>query len=191
VEQVSWDDCQGFLNKLNEEIPGLELSLPSEAQWEYACRAGSQTAIYTGDIEIVGESNAPALDPIAWYGGNSGVGFELENGYDSSEWPERQYKSERSGTHPVKQKIPNAWGLYDMLGNVWEWTADAWHENYEGAQTDGSVWQSESDEAGARRVIRGGSWGFEARYCRSACRGGLPPVERDDGLGFRPARVQS
>jgi len=83
VEQVSWNDAQDFLKRLNGRIPDLDLTLPSEAQWEYACRAGTETAIYTGELAILGENNAPALDPIAWYGGNSGVEFELDNGYDS------------------------------------------------------------------------------------------------------------
>ncbi len=165
VEQVSWEDIQQrFLPALNARIPGFVL--PSEAQWEYACRAGTETALYSGPIEILGENNAPALDPIAWYGGNSGVGFELKNGYDSSSWPEVQYPNPRSGTHPVGRKEPNRWGLYDMLGNVWEWTQDAWHANYEGAPTDGSAW--ETAEAGAGRVIRGGSWYDHARVCRCA-----------------------
>jgi len=82
VEQVSWEDVQGFLQRMNERIPGLELVLSSEAQWEHACRAGSETALYSGSIEILGEANAPALDPIAWYGGNSNQGFELENGQE-------------------------------------------------------------------------------------------------------------
>jgi formylglycine-generating enzyme required for sulfatase activity len=86
VEQVSWDDVQIFLGRINERIPGLDLVLPTEAQWEHACRARTETALYTGDIEILGERNAPALDPIAWYGGNSGVDFELAEGYDSSGW---------------------------------------------------------------------------------------------------------
>ena len=124
VEQVSWDEASEFLQKINSRIPGLELVLPTEAQWEYACRAGTETATYVGPIDILGDNNAPILDAIAWYGGNSGVGFELENGYDSSDWPGKQYDHSRAGTHPVGQKLPNGWGLYDMLGNVWEWCAD-------------------------------------------------------------------
>lgn len=168
VEQVSWDDVQSFLGKINERLPGLDLTLPSEAQWEYACRAGTGTAIYTGDLAILGENNAPALDPVAWYGGNSGIDFELVDGYDSSGWPEKQYPHTRAGTHPVKRKRANPWGLYDMLGNVWEWTQGYWHKDYQGAPTDGSAWVG--SDTGAGRVLRGGSWGYYARVARAACR---------------------
>ncbi len=124
MEQVSWDDVQGFLTQINARIPGLDLVLPSEAQWEYACRAGTETASYSGGLDILGERNAPALDPIAWYGGNSGVDIDLENGEDSSSWKEKQYPHKLAGTRPVKLKRANPWGLYDMLGNVWEWCHD-------------------------------------------------------------------
>ncbi|MGF1455329.1 MAG: formylglycine-generating enzyme family protein, partial [Alphaproteobacteria bacterium] len=123
VEQVSWMDVQDFLRAVNRAVPGLDLGLPTEAQWEYACRAGVAEATYAGAIEILGERNAPVLDAIAWYGGNSGIGFELDNGYDSSDWQDKQYEHSRAGTHPVARKVPNPWGLYDMLGNVWEWCA--------------------------------------------------------------------
>jgi formylglycine-generating enzyme required for sulfatase activity len=188
VEQVSWEDVQGFLVRINAEIPGLALVLPTEAQWEHACRAGTETALYSGPIEILGDRNAPALDPIAWYGGNSGVGFELEDGYDSSDWPEVQHPNPNSGTHPVGRKDPNPWGLFDMLGNVWEWTLDAWHDSYSGAPVDGSAW--ETTETGADRVIRGGSWVNNARYCRCAYRYRYRPDLRSLNLGFRCARVQ-
>ena len=185
VEGVSWNDVQRFLEQINERIPGLNLVLPTEAQWEYACRAGTETALYTGDIEILGQANAPALNPIAWYGGNSGVDFELENGHDSSSWEEKQYPHERAGTHPVKRKQPNPWGLYDLLGNVWEWTQDHWHASYQSAPGDGSAWE-ESDPR-AERVLRGGSWIGNARSVRSASRSHYHPDFRDDFLGFRPA----
>ena len=157
VEQVGFDDVQAFLARLNERVPGLSLVLPSEAEWEYACRAGTETATYAGEMRILGERNAPVLDAIAWYGGKSGVGFELENGFDSSDWPEKQHTFSRAGTHPVGQKKPNAWGLYDMVGNVWEWCADDRHESYEGAPTDGSAWIDL--QGAANRVVRGGFLG--------------------------------
>ena len=189
VEGVSWDDVQQrFLPALNERIPGF--GLPSEAQWEHACRAGTSTALYTGPIEIFGANNAPALDPIAWYGGNSGVDYDLAEGHETTGelWKEMQYETKRAGTRKVKGKQPNPWGLYDMLGNVLEWVQDPWHDNYHGAPTDGSVW--EISEAGADRVIRGGSWFNGARYCRSAYRSRGVPGDRNFYLGFRCARVQ-
>jgi formylglycine-generating enzyme required for sulfatase activity len=173
VEQVSWNDVQSFFGKLNERFTGLDLTLPSEAQWEYACRAGTETAIYSGDLAILGKNNAPALDPIAWYSGNSGVDFELANGDDTSGWPEKQYPHSRAGTHPVKLKRANPWGLYDMLGNVWEWAQDCYN-NDQGAPTDGSAWVG-SDTCEVRS-LRGGSWYDLARRARA---------------GFRCVRVQS
>ena len=167
VEQVSFDDVQSFLETANERLDGLTLHLPSEAQWEYACRAGTETATFAGDLEILGDANAPVLDPIAWYGGNSGVGFELSDGVELDHLSDRQYSDSPSGTHPFCQRRPNPWGLEDMLGNVNEWCADTWHDSYEGAPTDGSPW---IDEQSTIRVVRGGSWFNDARYVRSACR---------------------
>jgi formylglycine-generating enzyme required for sulfatase activity len=188
VELVSWDEAQEFIVKLNAEVPGLDLALPSEAQWEYACRARKTASIYEGELQILGDSNAPSLDPIAWYSGNAGIGFELDNGYDSSGWPKKQFEHSRAGTHPVALKRPNAWGLHDMLGNVWEWCEDAWHGSYDGAPTDGSAWQREGAE---ERVLRGGSWRYDARYCRSVSRDARVPGSRYDDFGFRCARGQA
>jgi formylglycine-generating enzyme required for sulfatase activity len=168
VEKVSWNDCQEFLEKINGKLSGLELCLPNEAQWEYACRAGSTTALYTGPIAIDDNDVAPALDLIAWYSKNSG-----------------------SETHPVAQKQANDWGLYDMLGNVWEWTADPWHSGYKGAPENEKIWEvEEAEKAGVLRVVRGGSWLSRARHCRSAYRSGDEPGSRFDRLGFRCVRVQ-
>ena len=190
VQHVSWDDTQLFLERINGLVPGLGLSLPSEARWEYACRAGTQAALYSGPIEILGVNNAPALDPIAWYGGNSGVGFDLAEDHDTSAWPEKQVPHTKAGTRIVGLKAPNRWGLYDMLGNVDEWCADPWHESYDGAPEDGSAWQQPEADPGADRVFRGGSWDARARGVRSAYRGGGVPGDRSGGLGFRCARVQ-
>jgi formylglycine-generating enzyme required for sulfatase activity len=183
VEQVSWDDCQVFLERLNERIPDLWLSLPSEAQWEYACRAGTETATYAGPLEILGERNAPSLDPIAWYGGNSGVDFELENGVDSSEAKEKQYMFDKAGTHPVGLKRPNAWGLYDMLGNVFEWCEDEMQDYQDAPIQD----VQGSTEVGGKRVIRGGSWGSVVRVIHCAFRGADDQNYHYNGLGFRCA----
>ena len=189
VENVSWEDCRKFVEKINEKFDlekvDLSLSLPSEAQWEYACRAGTTTATYAGPLKIEGENNAPILDAIAWYGGNSGIDFELSNGYDASKWREKQFEFDKAGTHPVARKKANPWGLYDMLGNVWEWCKDVWVEDY----TEKSR-AAASDSASAHRVIRGGSWINDARYVRAAYRDHFEPSDRDDDLGFRCAEFR-
>ena len=189
VEGVSWADCQGFVTRLNGLLEGLELSLPSEAQWEYACRAGTTGATYAGDLEIVGARNAPRLDGIAWYGGNCGVGYELGEGEDISSWAEKQYALKRGGTHPVGGKAPNRWGLYDMLGNVWEWCQDSCDSQfYEKSPRDDPV---APPGASAARVLRGGSWSSYARYVRAASRCWCDPGNRYDDLGFRCGEFQS
>ncbi|WP_227657457.1 formylglycine-generating enzyme family protein [Candidatus Magnetaquicoccus inordinatus] len=188
VEQVSFKDVQQFLQKLDKRVPALALTLPSEAQWEYACRAGSSTALYSGAIKILGENNAPALDTIAWYGGNSGREFDLTNGWDTNKWPEKQYPADKkAGTHRVGLKLANSWGLYDMLGNVWEWCQDGWHNTYEGAPADGSAWKGKAD---ASRVLRGGSWVSYARYLRVACRDSSKSSNGISYIGFRCVRAQ-
>ncbi len=153
VEWVSWEEVQEFIWKLNakESGSGYAYRLPSEAEWEYAARAGTTGARY-------GE-----LDEIAWYGGNSG--------------PEPE-------THPVGEKRPNAWGLHDMLGNVWEWTAD-WY----GAYPSGAVTDPAGPRTGSSRVNRGGSWGSLARNVRSAYRGNPSPGHRAYLIGCRLVRT--
>ena len=153
VELVSWNDADRFCQELSRKLSQEIISLPSESQWEYACRGGTDTRYFFGD-------DAAQLGNYAWYYGNSG-----------------------NETHPVKQKKPNAWGLYDMHGNVWEWCADQWHDNYQGAPTDGSAWLF-SDES-KDRLLRGGSWDDGAKYCRSAYRYLNTPAFRYGYLGFR------
>jgi formylglycine-generating enzyme required for sulfatase activity len=177
VEQVSWNDCQAFVERLNGLLEGLVLSLPSESQWEYACRAGTTAATYAGDLEILGVRNAPLLDGIAWYGGNCGEGYELTEGVDIARWPEKQYDSKTGGTHPVGGKAPNRWGLYDMLGNVWEWCRDGYR--------DDSGPSKRATPASAARVIRGGAWLSFARVVRAASRLWLDPGNRRAEFGFR------
>ncbi len=183
VEQVSWEDCREFCKRVAGKVGGakdsLDFRLPSEAEWEYACRAGTNTALYTGPLTIEGENHGPELDAIAWYGGNSGVDYE--GGHDSSDWLEKQHDHNRAGTHPVGLKACNPWGLYDVLGNVYEWCEDVWQDSYQGAPDDGSAWHSE----GRSRVYRGGGWALDARRCRCASRYGWRPGIRNDLVGFR------
>ena len=183
VEQVDWVQAQAFAAELTTMIPELSFSLPTEAQWEYACRAGTSTAIYTGPLEILGDANAPALDEIAWYGGNSGHEFDHERAVDVSSFTwlsEKQYPFKSAGTRRVKQKRRNPWGLFDMLGNVWEWCQDR-HGDYPSE----SLVDPMGPETGSHRVIRGGSWGHDARGVRSACRHWRAPGDRSYGQGFR------
>lgn len=155
VEQVSWDDAQAFVSKLSEKT-GKKYRLPSEAEWEYAARAGSQTNYSFGDKEN-------ELRRYAWFIGNAG-----------------------HKTHPVGEKVANAFGLHDMHGNVWEWTEDCWNSNYAGAPGDGSAWTAGNCSL---RVVRGGSWGSSSRFLRSAFRYGGTTARRYSNDGFRVART--
>lgn len=164
VEQVSWDDAQAFVRKLNEKA-GIKLyRLPSEAEWEYACRAGTTTPW------SVQSTNG-------WFKGNSGKLVHPVPGI--SMWSGNM-------THPVGQTAPNAWNLYDMSGNVLEWCEDVYHADYEGAPVDGSAWL---DGDSGKRVVRGGDWDHYVQNMRSAYRAGERTGQRDSRLGFRVVRL--
>ena len=157
VEQVSWDDCQEFIRKINAS-GAVTVSLPTEAQWEYACRAGTTTPFNFGSTLNGDKANCD---------GNYPYGTTLKGRY-------------RQETASVGSYSPNAWGLYDMHGNVWEWCAD-WYGDYPTRE----VTNPTGPTAGAIRVNRGGSWYLDARYCRSADRGGSGPGYRFSHLGLR------
>ncbi|MBI4569376.1 MAG: formylglycine-generating enzyme family protein [Planctomycetes bacterium] len=173
VERVNWDECRDFCDRIG-------LRLPTEAEWEYACRAGTTTAIYTGHLTIQGDMNGPELDNIAWYGGNSGVTYM--GAWDSFPWREKQHERARGGTHPIGQKMPNAWGLYDTLGNVREWCEDALAERR--IHLGYTVLTSRD---GVAHVFRGGSWGDRARHVRAAYDGLYFEALWLHTLGFRVA----
>jgi len=156
VDHVSWEDCRQFGEKLSAKLGGGKFSLPSEAQWEYACRAGHKRAYCFGDDDS-------QLGQYAWYENDSG-----------------------GQTHPVGQKKPNAWGVYDMHGNVWEWTADWFDGEY---YVHSPVDDPPGPATGYYRVVRGGGCRSYAWSCRSANRSWYSPEYRDDPLGFRVARV--
>ena len=161
VEKVNWYDAVEFCARLSK-LTGGEYRLPSEAEWEYACRAGTTTPFYFGET-ITGE---------------------LANYCASNTYAEQAKGEYRPDTTPVGQFPPNAFGLYDMHGNVWEWCADTFHGNYDGAPTDGSVWVQNGNDNSS--PLRGGSWFDNPYYCRSACR--LNYLRRDFGyyhVGFR------
>jgi len=148
VEQVSWTDAQGFIGNVNGATSG-GFRLPTESEWEYACRAGMTGETYEN------------MDAIALYDGSSG-----------------------KTTHPVGQNQANAWGLYDMNGNVWQWCQD-WYGDYPG----GSVTDPQGPSSGTARVDRGGRWGYAAPDVRSAFRSGEHPDARNGTLGFRLVRT--
>ena len=145
---VTWHEAQGFIRRMNTFEGGNLYRLPTEAEWEYACRAGA-TGEYAGNVDM-----------MAWYGLNSG-----------------------EQTHPVGQKQPNAWGLYDMTGNVWEWCQD-WFDFY----SEDVAWDPQGSPEGTLRIVRGGSWLIDRDGCRSADRVTGVPDRRNSSVGFRVVR---
>ena len=160
VEKVSWNDVQDFIDALRDMGEGT-YRLPTEAEWEYACRAGSTSAFANGEITVTNCSYDPNLDAMGWYCYNAG-----------------------DTTHPVAQKQANAWGLYDMHGNVYEWCQD-WYDEY----PDYAVQDPQGPASGTHRVMRGGGWIYEAWHCRSANRQISSPGIQNAVLGFRLVRV--
>jgi formylglycine-generating enzyme required for sulfatase activity len=154
ADSISWNQIQEFIIKLNEQENTNKYRLPSEAEWEYAARAGTTTRYSFGENEM-------KLDNYAWYHENS-----------------------QGTTHPVGQKLPNQWGLYDMHGNVWEVVQDGFHDNYNNAPLDGSVWETVNKNF----ISRGGSWDNDANLLRSATRHKNDPGDRNFLTGFRIVR---
>ena len=164
VEMTSWHEASEFCSRATTELQKLKLiaegeiiRLPSEAEWEYCCRAGTTTAYSFGD-------SADALGDHAWFNGNA-----------------------KGNDPPVGKKKPNAWGLYDMHGYVWEWCLDAWHDDYHGAPVDGGAWNAYNPKD---RVARGGSWADEADAARSAFRRKFAADQRSDAIGFRCVKAK-
>ncbi len=151
VEQVSWEDIQQFVARLNARNDGFRYRLPTEAEWEYAARTGQN-----GD-------RANGIDELAWYAVNSG-----------------------GKTHPVGTKSPNAWGLHDMFGNVWEWMQDCYDPN---SYSNSTAQDPSGPPAGAARTHRGGAWGSAADFCRSGFRIGCQADARYNITGFRLVRT--
>lgn len=161
VENVSWHEVQEFIARLNEVEDGRSYRLPTEAEWEYACRAGSSAPFFYGsEVNPDDDGIDVSLSEVAWYHGNS-----------------------NKSTHPVGSKAPNAWGLYDMHGNVWEWCSD-WYADY----PNNAVTDPRGPREGHVKVRRGGGWGHYPLFCRAADRSRHRPEEKDPNLGFRLVR---
>ena len=163
VEQVSWEDCQEFLERVNNETPRLNLRFPTEAEWEYACRAGTTTPFWFGAAITTDQVN-------------------FDGNYPYADGEKGRFREE---TVPVKTLPPNGWGLYEMHGNLWEWCLDR-HGDYPTTEAVDPLGATQGDD----RVLRGGSWYDVGRDCRSAYRGGDLPGYRHGSVGLRLARGQ-
>ena len=175
VVLVSWRDAQAYVKWLNENYApqGMTFKLPTEAQWEYACRAGGDTTYWWGDDPEDGKGKLNAADASA------------KEKYPRWEWAAFGFDDGAPFTAPVGSFTANAWGLKDMSGNVWEWCEDI-KGPYPTEEVDDPTGASE----GTYRVVRGGGWDSRTKYCRSAHRGGCLPDFRYNGLGFRVALVE-
>lgn len=156
VESVSWHDCQDFCQKLSQKT-GKFFKLPSESQWEYACRAGATTRYYFGNSQA-------QLAEFAWYQDNS-----------------------HNKIQSVGKKAPNNWGLYDLLGNVWEWCEDSWANSYHNTPIDGMAWEGNNQKK--KKILRGGSWFDSALQCRCSNRSKYHPINKISNIGFRVVSV--
>lgn len=163
VEQVSWNDVREFIKKLNQIVSGDEFRLPTEAEWEYCCRAGTATPFSSGDCLSTDQANYDGQHPL----------------------PDCDKGEFRKGTVPVASFSPNSWGFYDMHGNVWEWCKDAYRgDAYSKHKSSNPVVLGES----THRAYRGGGWRSYAKCCRSAIRSGYAPSDSYRYLGFRLSR---
>lgn len=175
VERVSWYQAKEFCDRLSRlsEKTGKTYDLPTEAQWEYACRAGTTTPFHFGETITTDLANFDGTD---W----EHEGKTYSGSYAKA--PKGQY---RKTTIAVDSFTPNAFGLYNMHGNVWEWCLDPWHSNYNGAPTHGGVWDASNDSGSEFRLLRGGSWDDSPSVCRSAFRRYNDPVSQGNLFGFR------
>ena len=174
VEQVSWNDCMVFIDKLNNLEGTDKYRLPTEAEWEYACRAGSKSAFSGGEITEASCKVITALADMAWYCANA-----------------------NSTTHPVRTRKPNAWGLYDMHGNVHEWCMDSCERGNAWTRRTGVVTGTYKDGVidpvsteGELRIFRGGCWNQSSRYARAADRNYFRPIARRTYIGFRLVKTK-
>jgi formylglycine-generating enzyme required for sulfatase activity len=194
VEQVSWHEAREFCDRLTRlaQLKGEKCiyRLPTEAEWEYACRAGSDTEYFFGD-------DPSQLDGYGWYGNNSGKdaidadAIWKEVNQDATQYTQKlRENSNMAQVVGQETKTPNAWGLYEMHGNVWEWCLDEWHEDYNSKpdslkRNGNEAWGDINENDNRYHLLRGGSWNLDANLCRSAYRSRYIADDRDDSFGFR------